>query len=307
MNDQRVLVTGGLGFIGVPVVETLLDRGASVRVVDDESNATSERLPEGATHDRVDIRTPAVDDVIDAFAPTAIVHLAAIHYIPECNADPERTFEVNVMGTRRILWGLRGRSDLETVVFGSSAAVYPPTPGPVDEGCAPGPIDIYGRTKLVGEDLSRLFHADTGVATGVARLFNVYGPGETNPHLIPAIVEQVGTATTVELGNLEPRRDFVYVQDAADALVEMLDETTGFSTYNVGTGEARSVREVANAVGRALDRDLTVDQANTRIRETDRHHLQADPSLIQSELGWEPTVSFEEGLRAVLRDAGALR
>lgn len=305
MDDRRVLVTGGLGFVGVATVERLLDRGATVRVLDDASNASPDRLPDGATFARQDIRAEQAADELRSFAPTDLVHLAAIHYIPECNRDPERTFEVNVMGTRRLLGAARDVDALGRVVFASTAAVYPPAPGALAETVEPGPMDVYGRTKLVGEDLCRLFHADAGVDTTAARLFNVYGPGETNPHLVPAIVEQVADGgTTVELGNLEPRRDFVHVRDAAAALVAMLDGPGGYRTYNVGTGEARSVRAVAGAVGSALGKDLDVEQAQERVRESDRPHLEADSERARAELDWEPSVAFVEGLREVLAEAG---
>lgn len=304
MDDRRVLVTGGLGFVGAATVERLLDRGATVRVLDDASNAAPDRLPGGATLARLDVRSEAAADEVRSYAPTDLVHLAAIHYIPECNRDPERTFEVNVMGTRRLLGAARDVDALERVVFASTAAVYPPTSAPLDESTPPGPMDVYGRTKLVGEDLCRLYHADAGDDTTVARVFNVFGPGETNAHLVPAIVDQVAAGgTTVSLGNLEPRRDFVHVRDVARAIEAMLDGPGGYRTYNVGSGEARSVRAVAAAVGRALGTDLDVVQDEARVRESDRPHLEAATDRIRAELGWEPTVGFVEGLREVLAEA----
>jgi UDP-glucose 4-epimerase len=183
-------------------------------------------------------------------------------------------------------------------LFASSAAVYPPRKGPNSEQSKASPTDIYGRSKLIGEDLCRLLHQDTGVTTAALRLFNVYGPNETNKHLIPAVLEQLdGENSTVELGNLTPARDFIHVRDVAQAFLQVataLDE--GFERYNVGTGVEYSVKEVAETIIDTSNHEATVEQASDRVRESDRPHLQADISKIESEIGWKPAISFEDGI-----------
>jgi UDP-glucose 4-epimerase len=194
------------------------------------------------------------------------------------------------------------------VVFGSTAAVYPPSDEAHHEAGPTGPIDVYGRTKLVGEDLTRLFHEETGVDAVSARLFNVYGPNETNDHLIPAVLEQVADGTReVDLGNLAPRRDFVDVGDVARALQTLATSEAfdaGYRAYNVGTGEAHSVREVVEHVSAALGEEITVARDDDRVRESDRPHLEADVSRIERELGWAPERSFTEGLERLLEAEG---
>jgi UDP-glucose 4-epimerase len=299
LDGSDVLVTGGAGFIGSATVRTLLDEGARVKVVDNCFAGESSLVPEGASFERIDIRSDEMKRVVTEFDPDSIVHLAAVHYIPYCNQHPEETFEVNVMGTRALLEAARELETLDTVVFASSGAVYPPEDGPLDEESRVGPMDIYGRTKLVGEDLAALFGTESGVSTAAVRLFNVYGPNETNEHLIPAIFDQLRTgARTIELGNLSPKRDFVHVSDVARALTTLLtDFDRDFRTYNVGSGTARSVREVVECTSDALGEDIEIEQDDERVRESDRPHLQADIGRINGELGWEPRVEFVEGLR----------
>lgn len=167
-------------------------------------------------------------------------------------------------------------------------------------------MDIYGRTKLVGEDLLEHFHAQTEIPSTSVRLFNVYGPNETNPHLIPAILEQLEDGNrSIELGNLSPSRDFIYVDDVADGFVTLATEMTeGYNVCNVGTGEEYTVREVAEKVGEALGEELDISQAQDRVRESDRPHLRADISRIEAETNWRPETDFVDGLRSLLESEG---
>lgn len=306
LEDQHVLVTGGAGFIGSHVTRALLDDGADATVVDNLFVGRREYVPDEATFHEVDLRNEECSEFVVDTDPDVIIHLAALHYIPYCNDNPEETFEVNVMGTRNLLEVARTLDSLDRIVYASSAAVYPPR----EEGHSvvddPKPMDIYGRTKLVGEDLLDLFHAETGLPAASARLFNVYGPNETNPHLIPAILEQLeGGDRSIELGNLSPARDFVYIGDVAEAFVTLAAEVTeGYRVYNVGTGREYTVREVAERVGDALGEELDVSQATERVRESDRPHLQADTSRIETETSWRARTDFVDGLRMLLKAEG---
>lgn len=297
-EGKTVVVTGGAGFIGSAVSRAMLERGANVHVIDDLFAGRVDLVPDGATFHEIDIRTEDLRALFVDIEPDAIVHLAAIHYIPYCNDHPEEAYAVNVLGTRRLLDAARRVRSLRKVVFASSAAVYPALDGPLSETVEPGPLDVYGETKLLGEDLMRLFNLDTGVPTAAARLFNVYGPNETNPHLIPAIIDQLaGGEREVELGNLSPKRDFVHVSDVARALVTMTSDFEGeFQAFNVGTGRSISVGEVVETAGRALGETITIRQDDSRMRPSDRPDLQADPTRIETELGWEPTVGLADGL-----------
>lgn len=302
LQDRRVVVTGGAGFIGVPVVKHFLDAGATVDIIDNLTAGSRDRIPDTATLHEADIRSDKLSEILTSCDPTILLHLAALHYIPYCNEHPEETFEVNVMGTRNLMEAARELHNLDRVLYTSTAAVYPPRPGANPESSKTGPTDVYGRTKLVGEDLVELFAAETGVPAITARLFNTYGPNETNPHLIPAIIEQLRTNTeSIQLGNLSPARDFVHVDDvtrAIRALVTGVD--SGYRVFNVGTGRAASVREVARMIASQVDHDLSINQSPDRVRDSDRPHLEADIGRIEREIGWTPQIDLAEGLRDVL-------
>lgn len=304
LQDARVLVTGGAGFIGARVTRDLRARGAEVHVVDNLFSGRAAHVPDEASLHECALTSDELEETVRTVAPDGIIHLAAIHYIPYCNDNPEETFETNVMGTRNLLEAAATLDTLESVVYASSAAVYPPRETANEESSAVGPMDIYGKTKLIGEDLVEKFTTRTDVPATSARLFNVYGPNETNPHLIPAIFEQLeGGQREIDLGNLTPKRDFVHVRDVSSGLLTLLAEFDGsYGVFNIGTGTAWSVREVVEEVEAALGEPIEIVQDEDRVRESDRPHLEADVSRLRSEFGWEPEVSFVDGLETVLEE-----
>lgn len=304
LQDRQILVTGGAGFIGGHLTEVLLERGANVDVIDNLFAGDEANVPNGATLHQLDLRDRgAVTEVLEGLEPSVVFHLAAIHYVPYCNKHPMEAVEVNISATRNLLDSLSDIAEVDRYVFASSGAVYPPRDESNREDSEIGPIDIYGETKLIGEELARLFHHDQGVTTMSARLFNVYGSRETNAHLIPAIIDQLRDGrNVVELGNLSPSRDFIHVDDVVEALLAMVTGFDGgYRTYNVGTGDEFSVAEVVDSMASALGEEIDVVQSEERQRDADRQHLLADIERIEQEIGWTPSVSFVNGLRRLLR------
>jgi len=299
VGTETVLVTGGAGFIGSALCRALVARGSRVFAYDNLRFGRRDLLPadprcvlvEGDVRDAGALRR-----VLRDTAPQAVCHLAAIHFIPYCIAHPDEAMDVNVNGTRQVLEACREVRPAR-LLFASTAAVYPAEDGPFTEEHAPGPIDIYGTSKLEGEELVRRFAAETATPTVIARLFNAFGPRDTNPHLIPDVLAQLGQGDTVRLGNLEPVRDYVHLEDLAAALVALLEAADeSCSIFNVGSGEGRSVREVLAAFEAALGRPLSVVQDPDRLRKVERPRLVADTGKLR-ETGWQPRVGFQEGIR----------
>jgi len=184
------------------------------------------------------------------------------------------------------------------VVHASTAAVYAPSHDPVGEGARLAPTDVYGSTKLAAEGLLRE-HAGDGrraVDLRVLRLFNVYGPGDSNPHLLPEILVQVRASDEITLGNLESRRDYVHVRDVADLVRLLALGVTTDETVNVGTGVASSAREVVAELASVTGRDLSVVSATSRRRPSDRPVLVADPARWLRLLEGRRPVTFRDGL-----------
>jgi UDP-glucose 4-epimerase len=299
-DRPRVLVTGGAGFIGSHLVEELVHAGNSVSVLDDLSRGSRDWLPAGTDLHVADVRDEdAVRDVVARVRPEAVAHLAALHYIPAVDDAPELAHSINVVGTRNVLAACRAAPPA-TLLFASTAAVYPDRPDALTEQIPPGPIDLYGRTKLEGERDVERFAAETGVRCAIARIFNVVGPRETNPHIVPEIVDQLRAGSSaLQLGNLEPRRDLTDVRDVAAALARLvLGAPAGVSVFNVGTGRALSVLELVQECERIVGRTVKIEQVRERIRPVERESLIADTTHIAERLGWRP----QRDVRATLAE-----
>lgn len=300
-----VLVTGAAGFIGSELCRLLRSLGHAVVGYDDLSRGRREFLPSGVRLVEGDIRDAArLAQTVRGSKPDWLIHLAAMHYIPDCIARPRETLDVNVEGTRRVLESCRG-SSVRHMVFASTAAVYAPTDGACVEDATPlGPLEVYGESKLEGERLAAAFHAETGITTSVLRLFNAIGRHETNPHVVPHIFESLQASDVVRLGNIEPRRDYIDTRDMAEAIVAVASGSRGLSVLNVGTGTAYSVREILERLRRILGRPVTVEQEASRVRASERMLLLADIAKIRRAVRWTPRVTLDDSLKDLIAAYG---
>jgi UDP-glucose 4-epimerase len=304
MTSKKVLVTGGAGFIGSHLVRKLLDSDYTILVVDDLSVGRRDLLPPSNELKFVKLNIGdenSLCKVLSKFRPNIVIHLAAIHFIPFCNANPQRTFEVNVLGTRNLLECCR-RIKPETLIYTSSATVYKDSSNPLTEDSSTEPIDIYGMTKLVGEDLFRCFQHEEGIGVRVLRLSNVYGPNDLNPHVIPEIVRQLKSGgRVIKLGDLSTVRDFIYVDDVVEAIMRVIGRTENdFDIFNVGTGEGHSVKEILNIIEELIRKELHVNVEKNKLRKHDKKYLVLDVKKIQRVAGWAPKVELKQGLRRLL-------
>jgi UDP-glucose 4-epimerase len=300
-----VLVTGGAGFIGSHLVRRLLAQGHSVVAYDDFSVGRRESLPATVSSLAVaegDIRDEGrLRELFQLYRPWAVVHLAAVHFIPFCSAHPAETLAVNVVGTQSLL-EVSSKADIGHFVFASSAAVYAPSDRSHREDDPTGPIDIYGLSKVFGEMLATAFHEQSGTPTHIARIFNVYGPGDNNLHVIPEIVQQLATGSVLQLGNLEARRDYIHVTDVARSLELLLDESPSpFGIFNIGTGRTYSVAHIVELFRDCLDREIRVESREERLRPVDRPFLQADITRIAKTFAWRPQIEPRQGLAELVR------
>lgn len=232
-----------------------------------------------------------VRDVVTGFDPGVIIHLAATHYIPDCERDPATAVATNVLGTVNALLACPVGTRF---VFASSAAVYAPSDSPHNEdSSALGPDDVYGLSKLQGEQWVHHLASNRGFPAVVARLFNVLGPGETNPHVLPEIIAQLKAGRThISVGNLAARRDYVDVEDAAaafKALATCGDLTPGVvEVVNVGTGMTHSVAELITRLRPLVGTSFDVRVDRGRLRLVDRPALCADITKVARMFGWSP-------------------
>jgi UDP-glucose 4-epimerase len=304
----RVLVTGGAGFIGSHLVESLLEAGAEVLVIDDFRLGRRAHLEAAERSDRLtvaagDVRNSDDLKVIADFAPGTVFHMAALHFIPYCNAHPQEALDVNLLGLDTVLRAVR-HCPLTAFVFPSSGAIYGFGDQPWAEDAPARPDEIYGLSKWLGEQLVARFHAERpGLRTVIARLFNTYGPRETNPHVLPGIMRSLAEGKPVELGNLWPKRDLIFVTDTASALVAAAAGAPGLEVFNVGTGIGTAIEDVIEVIEKILGKPLDLRQVPGRMREGDGH-LVSDPGKLMRATGWAPRYDLEAGLRRLLESEG---
>jgi len=302
---MSIVVTGGAGFIGSMLCRLLVERGDDVVVIDNLRNgrrALIDALNPGARLLEVDIRDcDTVRNIIKDIRPQGVCHLAAIHFIPYCNQYPLEALDINVQGTLSVLEACRAAPP-EMVVLASTAAVYGIGDEPCRETDTPAPLDIYGISKHTCEQLGRLYSALTGATCIAARIFNAVGPNETNLHLVPQLINQlIRGERVVALGNLEPRRDYIHTSDLARGLICALDHRQdGFDTFNIGTGQEYSVKDIVEICAEILGQPVEIRQSPRLTRKVDRMHLCANTDKIRRILGWEPQVGISEALQELL-------
>ena len=307
---DRVLVTGGAGFIGSHLVETLLDSGAEVLVLDDFRLGRREHLGRAGSSGRLTVVEGDIRNAVDLapvadFAPDTVFHLAALHFIPYCNAHPQEALDVNALGLDAVFRALRP-APLKAFVFASSGAIYGFGDDPWPETAPARPDEIYGMSKWLGEQAMARFHLDRpGVRTVVARLFNTYGPRETNPHVLPDIVQALSDGKPIEIGNLWPKRDLVFVTDTAAGLAASAAGGPGFEIFNVGTGYGTTIADVLQSIEAITGSTLDVRQVPGRMREGDGH-LVSDSRKLRDATGWKPQHDLATGLRQLLKWEGLL-
>jgi UDP-N-acetylglucosamine/UDP-N-acetyl-alpha-D-glucosaminouronate 4-epimerase len=306
--SARVLVTGGAGFIGSNLVRELLERGDAVRVLDNFSTGSRANL-DGLEVEIVEGELRSYERVHNAVRGVETVyHLGALGSVPRSVQDPLTSSAVNVEGTLNVLLAARD-SGVRRVVFSSSTSVYGTSREmPTTESCPPDPISPYGVAKLAAERycvaFSRVYDS---LETVVLRYFNVFGPRQSPSSqyaaVIPLFVTAIAAGRPVAIhGDGEQSRDFTYVDNVVDATIRAASaEGASGRAFNVAGGSPATVNHVADTIGAILGRP--VEKRFEPPRAGDIRDSWADLAAARATLGFEPSVSLEEGLR---RTANAL-
>jgi len=299
----KILVTGGAGFIGSAIINALQHFQYEIFVIDNLSFGQQNfiSIPDDHFFEVDILNYPEIHRLIREINPDWVIHLAAIHFIPYCNQYPFEASGINIQGTFNLLEALKNTS-VKKILFASSAAVYPVSDEPMQEGLFIKPIDIYGLSKLAGEQLMHKFYLETSVPVIVCRFFNAIGRNETNLHLFPTILSQIKSGQrTIKLGNLLPKRDYIHVQDITQAVHQlMLRCKEGYDIFNVGSGTEHTVVEIVEAFEQVIGEKIVIEIDETKVRKTERMHLSADISKIKSFINWTPTFSIQEAIKDLL-------
>jgi len=298
---MRVLVTGAGGFVGGRLVPRLAGAGHAVVAVDREVDVADQE---------------ALAKCVAEHSPDAVVHLAALAFVPDSAAAPEATFRVNFLGTRSLLEAVRRHAPGARVLVVSSGTVYGTSAldAPAfDEGAALRPESPYARTKAAADLLAGAY-GESGLDVVRARPFNHTGRGRPAHFVEASLAHQIArierglVPPRLAVGNLDAVRDFLDVEDVVAAYLLLLDRRVPAGAYNVASGIPRTAREVLEALlalselgGQGARTQVEIAVEPERWRPTDR--AVGDAARLREATGWAPSVPFDATLRALLADA----
>ncbi len=306
---MNCIVTGGAGFIGSHVTESLLNTDHKVIVIDDFSLGKEENLAHLKENKNLTIvKRSITENLLDILTPeiNAIFHLAALPRVQFSIQYPQETHHVNINGTLNLLEACR-KAGIKRFIFSSSSAIYGNQEKlPIQEEMKPLPLSPYALQKLAGEYYCKLYQEIYGLETISLRYFNVYGPRQntegTYANLIPKCISLVEKNTPPQIyGNGEQTRDFIFVSDVVDAnlLAAAAKNQQCFGeAFNIGSGKNFSVKNVIEEIVKR-SRKKIIPLYNPPVIEP-RDTL-AGISKAKELLSWEPKISFEKGIEETYR------
>ena len=300
---RRVLVTGGAGFIGSHVVDALISAGDEVHVLDDLSKGMVTNLPDDVRLHVSDIADVSVSRLFRDVRFDAVVHCAAQTNVMRSISEPDLDRHINVDGLQRVLDAAADTGVRRFVFISSGGAVYGETAEPANELTAPQPDNPYGEHKLQGE---AMVAAAAALASVTLRLSNVYGTrqrSDAEGGVVSIFTDRLAAGLSIGVyGDGEQCRDFVHVADVVSAIILALNDDSMRGTWNVGTGTATTVNEVARAMLVAFGGG-TIERLPAR-GEIRRSCL--DVSKLIATGRWQPSRDFATGvgeLAALVRAA----
>lgn len=302
----RYVVTGGGGFIGSHIVEELVRRNETVTIIDNFSTGKHENVE--PFEDDVEVIEADIAEAknLTQFLKGAdyVIHQAAIPSVPKSIIDPVKSHNANVNGTLRLLVACR-EAGVKRVVYASSSSLYGDSPTlPKHEGMTPNPLSPYGAQKLFGEMYCQVFTRAYGLETVALRYFNVFGPRQdaTSQYsgvlalFIPAVLQD--RRPTIHGDGLQSR-DFTFVKNVVEAnLLACKAPGVAGEVFNIACGDRITVNSMLQQINKITGKDVAPIYGDPR--KGDIKHSHADITRAKERLGYQPKVSFEDGLRSTI-------
>jgi UDP-glucose 4-epimerase len=303
LQGQRIVVTGGAGFVGSNIVKRLLSGGATVVVMDDFYTGMMDNLP---TDDRkLEVVRGSVTDfqlVSDVVKGANVVIHEAARNIIVSTRNPREDYEVNIGGTLNVLLAVR-ETGVPRVVYASSASVYGnPRYLPINEDDATNMLSPYSVSKFAGENYCKAFYESYGLSASVVRYSNVYGTGQRpdNPYcgVVSKFFESAMAGEPPRIhGDGDQTRDFTYIDDVVEAtLLAGFTAKAEGQVYNVGTGRETTVNQLARLIIEVTGAGVEPAYIDRRDIDNIRRRV-VNIEKIRRELRWVPSITIEQGLR----------
>jgi NAD dependent epimerase/dehydratase len=310
LHAKGVLVTGAGGFIGSHLVEALLKAGAQVRAfVHYNSRNHWGWLEELSSEAKAGVEVMAADlrdyDAVEkAIRGMDIVfHLGALIGIPYSLSYPRDVVDTNVTGSLNVLQASL-KQGVSRIIHTSTSEVFGTAQYvPMDENHPLAPQSAYAASKIAADKLAESFHRTYGLPVSILRPFNTFGPRQSLRAVIPTVIGQLLNNGVVEIGDLEPTRDFTFVTDTVNGFLALAvaDDVEGQS-YNLGTGEEISIKDLVLTIAEILGVDPEIRMSSERVRGNDSEVMQllSDNSRAREILGWQPAYTLRQGLEPTI-------
>ena len=301
MKNKKIVITGAAGFIGSNITHAIYEDN-DVIAIDNLSTGNIDNISDILSD--IDFKRESITDLemLKAAFKDAdyVLHLAAIPSVPRSINNPIATNEANVTGTLNVLAAARD-TGVKRVVFSSSSSVYGNTETlPKIETMPPCPLSPYATSKLTGENYCRNFYEIYGLETVALRYFNVFGPKQDPNSQYAAVIPKFITAISSDrqpevYGDGNQTRDFTYVENVVQANIKACTSQNGpGKVYNIGCGEQNSLNKLIELINKHMDKDICPIFKDTR--EGDVRDSLASITAAKNDLGYSPTVNFEQGL-----------
>jgi len=288
---KTVLVTGYNGFIGSNLIPELQEK---FNIIGISRLKHPDVKIKQIKHDISKINKINLPKKI-----STIIHLAALTDVNFCQNNVEKAFINNIQGTQQVLELARKKDS--NVIFLSTSHVYGKIKNnPIEEKHEKNPSSVYGITKLAGEIICKLYSNSYGLNIAIPRLFSIYGPYSPTYSVTSNIIRQVLTKKSFQLGNTKPKRDFLYIKDAINAILLIMKKNKKFNDYNIGSGKSYSILEICNLVKQISNQDdHFIKTVRTKLRKNDFSDIICNSSKVRK-LGWKPKISLEEGFERTI-------
>lgn len=301
ISNSTVMVAGGAGFVGSAIVRELLNYNCRVISFDNYLHGVPENLTnlpgvtviQGDALNQMDIVKCMLDNKVEY-----VLNCIGDTYVPAAYLWPQRFFDINVTACLNLLEACN-LCGVKRMLHVSSTEVYGVTDiGLLDENVPLSPVNTYAVSKLAGDKLCYTHNLEHHTPVVIARIFNCYGPRETEPYIVPEIIYQLNKGNVLRLGNYKAERDFTFVHDTARALIMvLLSGVQNGEVVNVGSNNSYSVEWLAETIAGIMNiKNLRIEQDLKRLRRLDIDKFQCNNAKLLHYTGWTPKTGMVDGL-----------
>jgi len=301
---RKILISGGLGFIGGAVALELKKRDFAVSIIDDLSDNVydiDDFTNKGIQVYLADIyELKTIKTLLFKRDFDIVLHCAAKHFIPFCNKNPFETLKTNIIGTTNLLEVSRN-TNVNKFIFLSSLAIYKPSKNLHSENSTIEPPDIYGISKKNGEEIIKYYSKNYNFNYGIIRLSNIYGSMDNVQHFIPILCKAAKSKSTINLGNISTIRDYLYIDDAVDAIYKLVSsEYINNFCYNVCSRVGTSGKSIIKTIEDITNEKIIYKINPQKIRNNDRPKLVGENENVKKDISWIPKYTIRKGLIKIL-------